>query len=70
MRDFGIEGLPISLEVKGLPLMGEGEINSKRPSVKFYQKEDFMANGFEGKKKHRLNRKKYILKKRARRRKK
>jgi hypothetical protein len=27
-----------------------------------------MANGFEGKKKHRLNRKKYILKRRARRR--
>jgi hypothetical protein len=32
--------------------------------------EDFMANGFEGKKKHRLNRKKYILKRRARRKKK
>jgi hypothetical protein len=29
-----------------------------------------MANGFEGKKKHRLNRKKYILKRRARRKKK
>jgi len=27
-----------------------------------------MANGFEGKKKHRLNRKKYILKRRAKRR--
>ncbi len=70
MRDFGIESLPISLEVKGFPLRGEGENNSKVPLFKFYQKEDFMANGFEGKKKHRLNRKKYILKKRARRRKK
>jgi len=29
-----------------------------------------MANGFEGKKKHRLNRKKYILKRRARKKKK
>lgn len=38
----------------------------KIKELKFVAKEGLMAAGFEGKQKHRLNRKKYLLKRRLR----